>query len=109
MQLTLLERLGLERPWAREGAIAALALLFGSVILPFLIFLAGAALLGRYEGASAAGIYGSVYRGLGSGSIASWIVVLGPYGLYLMVKGLRVWWRESARLDSQGRPPQSSG
>lgn len=76
-------------------AILALALGFG--LLPLLIFFAGSLTLGRYEGASAARLYGSIYRGLGEGSLASWIVVFGPYGLYLMFKGLRVWWRAGAR------------
>ena len=35
----------------------------------------------------------SLFAGLGQGSIASWVVVLGPYGLYLLFKGLRAWWR----------------
>ncbi len=77
-------------------ALASLAVGFG--ILPLLIFLAGSTLLGRYEGASAARIYATVYRGLGEGSAASWIVVLGPYGLYLLFRGLKVWWRAGARL-----------
>ena len=29
----------------------------------------------------------AVYRGLETGSVASWIVLLGPYGLYLIFKG----------------------
>jgi hypothetical protein len=28
------------------------------------------------------------------------VVVLGPYGFYLLVKGLRAWWRASALSDS---------
>ena len=31
-------------------------------------------------------------------SLASWIVVLGPLGFYLIFRGLRQWWRASARL-----------
>ena len=30
--------------------------------------------------------------------MASWVVLLGPYGLYLLFKGLRGWWRASANL-----------
>lgn len=73
-----------------------MALGFG--ILPALIFFAGSATLGRYEGASLAGVYDGVYRGLEAGSLASWIVVLGPYGLCLLFRALRLWWRSSARL-----------
>jgi hypothetical protein len=98
MRFNIAERLGLANRWAQEAGVAILALLLGFGILPLLIFLAGSALLGRYEGASAGRIYEAIYRGLGLGSTASWIVVLGPYGLYLISKALCAWWRASARL-----------
>jgi hypothetical protein len=98
MRSNIPSRLGLANRWTQEAGVAIVALLLGFGILPFVIFLAGSALLGRYEGASAGRIYEGVYRGLGLGSTASWIVVLGPYGLYLISKALRAWWRASARL-----------
>jgi hypothetical protein len=78
--------------------LTGLALAFGFALLPVLIFYAGSSLLGRYEGASIARMFQSLYRGLQTGSSASWIVLLGPYGLYLVFKGLRLWWRASAKL-----------
>ena len=78
--------------------LAGLALTFGFVLMPVLIFHAGSSLLGRYEGASIARTFQSLYRGLQTGSSASWIVLFGPYGLYLIFKGLRLWWRASAKL-----------
>jgi hypothetical protein len=98
MQTKLLTRQGLAGGWSRELMLALLALGLGFGILPALIFFAGSASLGRYEGASLGGVYDGVYRGLQSGSLASWIVVLGPYGLYLLFKALRLCWRSSARL-----------
>jgi hypothetical protein len=92
------ERLGLTGGWTREPALAVLALAFGFGLMPLLIYLAGSWTLGRYEGASATGIYQGIYRGLASGSVACWIVVLGPFGLVLTFKILRLWWRASARL-----------
>jgi hypothetical protein len=94
----ILSRFGLSSPWSRELAMAVLALLFGVVLLPALIFYAGATLLGRYEGASLGHLYGTIFTGLGQGSPASWAVLLGPYGLYLLFKALRAWWRASALL-----------
>jgi len=91
-------RLGLTSRWSRELWLTGIALLTGFALMPVLIFLAGSSLLGRYEGASVRRIYESVYRGLETGSAASWIVLLGPYGLYLIFKGLRSWWRASAKL-----------
>jgi hypothetical protein len=66
--------------------------------MPLLIFYGGAATLGRYEGASLGHLYRSLFAGLGDASIASWVVFLGPYGLYLLFKVLRAWWRASAHL-----------
>jgi hypothetical protein len=94
----ILERAGLTSPWSVELALAALGLLIGVGIMPMLIFYAGAATLGRYEGASLGHLYHSLFEGLGAASIASWVVLLGPYGLYLLFKGLRAWWRASAHL-----------
>jgi hypothetical protein len=98
MRTKILERLGLAGGWAQEAVAAVIALLAGFGLLPLLIFFAGSSLLGRYEGASPARIYEVLYRGLGGDSLASWIVVLGPYGLYLIFRGLKAWWRASARL-----------
>jgi hypothetical protein len=43
-------------------------------------------------------MFQSLYAGLQTGSAASWIVLLGPYGLYLLFPALRLWWRASAKL-----------
>jgi hypothetical protein len=66
--------------------------------MPLMIFYAGVASLGRYEGGSLGQIYSSLFAGLGQASTASWVVILGPYGLYLLFKLLRVWWRLSSKL-----------
>jgi hypothetical protein len=95
---SFLGRLGLDSPWSAELGLAALGLLFGIGLMPLLIFYAGTATLGRLEGASLGRLYHSLFLGLGQASIASWAVLLGPYGLYLLFKGLKAWWRVSARL-----------
>jgi hypothetical protein len=92
------KRLGLKRGWSGELWISAIALGFGFALMPVLIFYAGSSLLGRYEGASLGRTFESVYHGLTTGSMASWIVLLGPYGLYLIFKALKLWWRASAKL-----------
>ncbi len=84
------------RPWVLESAIAVLGLAIGFALMPVLIFYAGAAALGRYEGASLGALYASLFAGLREGSVASWLVFLGPYGLYLLFRVLRVWWRAGA-------------
>lgn len=77
---------------------AVLGLLAGAGLMPVLIFYAGVSTLGRYDGASLGGIYHSLFSGLAQASVASWVVLLGPYGLYLLFRGLRAWWRGSAHL-----------
>lgn len=85
------------RPWLRELLFSGFALLFGFAILPVLIFQTGAALLGRYEGASLGRLFESLYSGLATGSVAAWIVLFGPYGLYLIFRGLALWWRAGTK------------
>jgi hypothetical protein len=92
------QRLGLTGGWSRELWLTAFALAAGFGLMPLLIYLLGSSLLGRYEGASLHRTFESIYAGVQSGSAASWIVLLGPYGLYLIFRGLRLLWRASARL-----------
>jgi hypothetical protein len=88
-----------ERPWAAELLAAGIGLLLGVVLMPVLIFYAGVAALGRFDGASLGRLYSNLFEGLREASIASWVVFLGPYGLYLLFRALRAWWRASARLN----------
>jgi hypothetical protein len=81
------------RPWAVESAVVVAALLVGVALMPVLIFYAGVASLGRYEGASLQSLYNSLIVGIEEGSVASWVVLVGPYLLYLLFRGLRLWWR----------------
>jgi hypothetical protein len=96
MPSTILRQLGLGSLWAQEIAIAFIALAVGFGLMPLLIFLAGSASLGRYEGASAGAMYASLFQGFKSGSSAAWIVLLGPYGLYLLFRALKLWWQAGA-------------
>jgi hypothetical protein len=92
----ILRRFGLTSPWSVELGIAVLGLLMGALLMPILIFYAGTLTLGRYEGAGIAPLFRSLWIGLGQGSVASWIVLFGPYGFYLLFRALRAWWRASA-------------
>jgi hypothetical protein len=86
----------LKEPWGVELVVAGVSLAFG-VLMPVLIFYVGVATLGRYEGAGLGHLYGSVFAGLKEGSPAAWLVILGPYALYLVFRALRAWWRASAQ------------
>ncbi len=74
-------------PWAAELVAAGIGLLLGVTLMPVLIFYAGVAALGRFDGASLGHLYSSLFAGLEEASIASWVVFLGPYGLYLLFQG----------------------
>ena len=88
----ILERLHLAGGWSQEIAIAAIALALGFGLMPILIFFAGSLTRGTYEGAGVARIFATLYHDLGAGSPTAWIVVLGPYGLCLIFRGLWLWW-----------------
>src|SRR5580704_9735980 len=94
-----LAQLAEERPWAAELLAAGIGLLVGIALMPVLIFYAGVAALGRFDGGSLGHLYSSLFEGLKEASAASWVVFLGPYGLYLLFRVLRGWWRASARLS----------
>jgi hypothetical protein len=96
---SILRRLRKDSPWAVELAAAAIGLLLGVTLMPVLIFYAGVATLGRFEGASLGNLFSSLFAGLKEASIASWVVLLGPYCLYLLFRALRGWWRASAKFD----------
>lgn len=87
------------RPLAVELGAAIGCLVIGVGLMPAAIFYTGAATLGRYEGASIGRLYSSVFTGIGGGSAAAWIVILGPYGLYLLFRVLRAWWRAGTARD----------
>jgi hypothetical protein len=89
----ILGPVGQSRGWLRELVLTAIALLIGFALMPMLIFFVGSAALGRYEGASLGGLFRSIYGTLQSGSVASWVVLLGPYGLLLLFRALRAGWR----------------
>jgi hypothetical protein len=79
--------------WPRELLLTAIALTVGFALMPVLIFFGGSAALGRYEGASVGRLFSSIYQGFRAGSPASWIVLFGPYALWLTFRALRLCWR----------------
>lgn len=84
-------------PWVFELLAALVWLAIGALLMPVLIFYAGEASLGRYEGASVQSIFTSIYMTLGEPSWASWSIILGPYVLFLLFRLLIVTWRASAK------------
>jgi hypothetical protein len=61
--------------------------LVGIVALPVLVYAVGSALFGDYGGTGFSAFYGSLHRGLRSGQLAAWFLVLSPYLLWQIVRG----------------------
>jgi len=93
---TIFKWFGMTNAWSMELAFAVLCLVAGAVLMPLLIYFAGISTLGRYEGGTLGHLFRTQFAGLSTASIASWIVLLGPYGIYLLFKGLKAWWRAAA-------------
>jgi len=54
------------------------ALLFGVLVLPFLVHLTGAYVLGDYAGGGMAAFFGAYLRGLVTLQWYTWVLALGP-------------------------------
>jgi hypothetical protein len=94
----IVKQVSMARGWSRELWLCGISLFIGFALMPAIIFFIGSSLLGRYEGASLLRMYSSLYGALEAGSVASWIVLLGPYCLYLTYRALQLWWRASEKL-----------
>lgn len=91
-----LARLRAQPPLRRELLLLAATLLFAVLILPPLIWLAGQVFLGDYIRAPTGAPIGGplaltidFLRGVFQLSPGHWIVLLGPYGLLLALRGGR--------------------
>jgi hypothetical protein len=73
----------------RELYFAGGALLVGLVIVPIMIYVAGAATLGDYASGGFWSFLGDFYVHFFTGSPAAWVVALGPYALVLLLRGTR--------------------
>jgi hypothetical protein len=78
----------------REGLLFAVALAFGLLVLPFVIWLAGSRTLGPYTHGNdprqlgPLALYADYLSGLGHGWIGYWVVALGPA---LLLTAMRLW------------------
>jgi len=82
--------------WQREVAIAAGLLAFGLLALPFAIYFVGRQLLGEYgDGAGALDLVENIWSDLLSLRIPAWILVLCPYLIIQLARGVRRAWRRT--------------
>lgn len=80
--------------WQREAAIAAGLLAFGVLALPFAIYVVGQRLLGDYaDGAGPLLLAENIWLDLLALRLPAWLLVLSPYLLVQLARGVRRAWR----------------
>lgn len=71
----------------------ALCLAAGLLLMPLLIWAVGSAELGPYANGRMGALLGDYYLALAKGSMAYWLVALGPYGAVWTLRVLRYWFQ----------------
>ena len=74
----------------RELILAAAMLLVGVAAIPPLIFTVGNRSIGPYAGGALGAFMERFFKGLAAGSVAFWMVALGPYVAVLLLRLLVV-------------------
>ena len=87
---------GTTKPWQREVVLAAWLLGFGLLALPFAVYVVGQRMLGEYgEGLGALDLAETIWLDLLSFHPAAWILVLSPYLIVQLARGVRRIWRRA--------------
>jgi|SRR5579863_5378530 hypothetical protein len=73
----------------RELLAVAICLLIGLIVMPCLIFAAGRIVLGAYPHGGLFALWRDLLQRLIVGSRAAWLIVLGPYVLFWLLRGGR--------------------
>ena len=82
------------RGMKRELLTLAVCLGVGLLLMPILIWFIGAAQLGPYANGGLGALLLDYYLALFKGSLAYWLVALGPYAAVWVLRGLRFWLRK---------------
>jgi len=77
----------------RELLTLALCLALGLLVMPVLIWIVGAAELGHYTNGGLGSLLKDYFVELAHGSLAYWLVALGPYLAVWLLRRLRLWFR----------------
>lgn len=85
------------RTLLRETVLNGGLVLFGIVLLPVAVFIVGRVVFGTYEGDGFGGFFGALLARLFSGELAAWFLVLSPLLIVLIIRGIVLGWRLSAR------------
>jgi hypothetical protein len=81
--------------WRREANIAAAAIGFGLLVLPFAVYVVGQRLIGDYgtDGGGPLALAEAIWLDLLALRLPAWILVLSPYITVQLVRSVRRVWR----------------
>lgn len=81
--------------WRREATIAAVAVGFGLLVLPFAVYVVGQRLIGGYDAntGGAMALAEAIWLDLLVLRLPAWILVLSPYITVQLVRWVRRIWR----------------
>lgn len=81
--------------WRRETTIAAAAIGFGLLVLPFAVYIVGSRLIGEYDpnGGGPMALAETIWLDLLSLQLPAWILVLSPYITVQLARWARRVWR----------------
>jgi len=77
----------------RELLALAICLAIGLLVMPPLIWSIGSAQLGPYTGGALFALWRDYLLALSRGSLAFWLVALGPYAALWLLRAARYWFR----------------
>jgi hypothetical protein len=73
-----------------EAITLGLALAFGLIVMPVLIYLAGILTLDAYANGGLLSLYGDFFKGLFEPRLSNWIVVVGPLVFLVLIRLARL-------------------
>ncbi|HVO00433.1 MAG TPA: hypothetical protein VMT49_10360 [Steroidobacteraceae bacterium] len=76
-----------------EWIAAGICLAIGLLLMPVLIWLVGSSRLGPYANGGLFALWRDYVVALAHGSLAFWLVALGPYVALWLLRGARLWLR----------------
>jgi len=82
----------------KEGALFAVLLFVGFVLLPMAIWLVGKAVFGAYGGTGYSDFFGNISGKIRGGDLVAWFLVLSPYLVWQCLRLMALGWRSVGKL-----------
>ncbi|MGB5689257.1 MAG: hypothetical protein WBM45_08265 [Woeseiaceae bacterium] len=82
----------------KEGALFAILLFAGLVLLPIAVWFVGKAVFGAYGGSGYMEFFGILSGKIRSGDLVAWFLVLSPYLVWQCLRLTVLAWRSAGKL-----------